>query len=165
MTDVRTGIPEWVCPCVWGEMNPLSPPWGQCRLHGGCRGQGSLCWGLCMHLQWGETRSSSESGGDFGLLILLPLATPATWVTQCHCLKCHYAHLVSASSPSVSLWEDGVISSSEWARAEGTWIPPRHLSLGSQKRLQVPLTPALGKPEQQALPYLQRQTYLGLRNK
>ena len=73
-----------------------------------------------MHLQRGETPPSSKSGGDFGLSSLLPLAFPATWVAQCRRLDFNRAGLISVSFPSVSLWEDRIISSSEGASSEGT---------------------------------------------
>lgn len=108
-------LPYWGWQRVWhragdgkGQRNPLAPPPGRWR---------ETPWGVqkteelvqrtegmpCMHLPRGDTRSSSESRGDLGLLSLLPLALPATWGAWCHRLDCGCAGLISVSSPSVCL--------------------------------------------------------------
>lgn len=139
-----------------GEMNPLSPPWGQCRLHGACKGQGSLCFACTSNKVRLVLVGRAEGILCSWTCCYLPFQPPGwpsaiTWAAAG--LGWFLGSFLPFSLP-VGAW---IASSSEWGSSGGTWSHPGHLSLSSD-HLQTSLISALRKPGHHLLPYLWRQT-------
>lgn len=139
-----------------GEMSPFSSPWGQCRLHGACKGQGSLC-SACTYSKVRLVLAGRAEGIlSSWTCCHLPFQPPGwpsaiTWAVAV--LGWFLGSFLPFSLP-LGGW---IASSSEWTSSGGTWSHPGHLSLSSD-HFQIPLISALRKPGHQLLPYLWRQT-------